>query len=412
MMTDTALHELALRLEARLCAMSGFARHMLSTPRLVAHLRARALERGLHDSRALEELFTHDRAEFAQIEQLFSPAETWLFRYPASFAYLRERCVSWRRMRPLRVVSLGAGGWSEPVSIAATLLDACEQTAGMTPTATPTPWLEVLAVDRNQALFDADPVFESLHVRGGVPSWAARQVLWTSHDGLDRAQPTRAVQDIVRTDIADIASWVMREAHRETRYQAIFFRNVAIYMDDPRRNRLFRSVADLIADDGLLFVGHAEVEMAMRATGFEVVDSSGVFALQRKAADVLPREESAALERRVRKEVVREREPLSSGAERDTVDVASDPQATLLDPVAHIGQALEHEARAEFELAEKAATRALYLDRRSEEALIIAARLAERRGAAHEAQRYRMRALQAHLDRQIAADDASNQEKG
>ncbi len=422
MTVDDPLQTLAMRLAERLCVSSGFAPHMISTPRVLAYLRARLSEHGLSHVRSLESLLATNAREYAQLEQLFSPAETWLFRYPESFALLREHMPTWLRSSVLHVASLGCGGWSEPISIAATLVDAWGAATTTTTTTTTTCTtgvsrsmpaseipIRIVAVDRNAALVEQKPVFEQLQLRGGVPQWAVPYFAWESRNGFDIARPRQMVCALVQETSCDIASWIARETRAGAKYHAIYFRNVAIYMHDALRAQIFRGITQLLAEDGLLFVGHAEVELAARFTDFESVDTSGAFALKRRSAV-----------RRVTQPVERS-DMRAHGVERlrstrnssDEALPTNAPQATPTtaapDPKYFLRIALECESRREFDLAEKAVTRALYLDRRDQDALVLAARLAELRGASADAQRYRMRALQAHLDQHASADDHSDE---
>ncbi len=41
-------------------------------------------------------------------------------------------------------------------------------------------------------------------------------------------------------------------------FDVIFCRNVAIYFDKPTQKTMFERFADLLSDDGYLYIGHAE----------------------------------------------------------------------------------------------------------------------------------------------------------
>jgi len=70
------------------------------------------------------------------------------------------------------------------------------------------------------------------------------------------------------------------------------------------------------------------------------------------------------------------------------------------DPATFVATAIASERAGDIAAAERAIGRALYLDRTHEQALVIAARLATARGAHDEAERFRARAMRAHLARE------------
>ncbi len=62
-----------------------------------------------------------------------------------------------------------------------------------------------------------------------------------------------------------MADWPMRG-----RFDVIFCRNVVIYFDKPTQGVLFNRYADMLCDDGVLFIGHSET-MADVCTRFDLV---------------------------------------------------------------------------------------------------------------------------------------------
>ena len=70
------------------------------------------------------------------------------------------------------------------------------------------------------------------------------------------------------------------------RYDVIFCRNLLIYFDRPTQTRAVRALANLLARDGLLFVGHAETG-ALGGMGFVPTDHSMSFAFRKAQPTVL-----------------------------------------------------------------------------------------------------------------------------
>jgi chemotaxis protein methyltransferase CheR len=429
--------EAARALRARLLARSGLSAEIVTQARLDALLAGRARELasggegapasigGKADAAAAIALA--DDGEFARIEAHFTPPETWLFRYPQSFGRLRAFAEE-RGAVPLRVLVLGAGGWSEPISLAAALAQRASSTAST--------GVRIIATDRNPAVFARPPRFAGLDLRGGVPDWAARCF---EADGAALV-PAPHVSAMVHASCGDAIEIATPLIGRGERFDVVVFRNVAIYLGAAARAAIYGAIARLIVDDGLLLVGHAELSMAHSATGFAVDDADGAFALRAGAGQrrstpgaVATEHASGAPPQSLRASVppaTRPPAPLSPASpQRPAAPAqpwntssqppaaargASDIRAALLAAIAARPlDAAAHRALAAHDLgagavaaASEAIARALYLDRGSEEALLLAATIADARGATAEAEAYRRRALRAHLAQPQGGDGA------
>ena len=390
---------------ARLHARSGLGAEIASMDRLLALLGVRTRELGLAGAAETARRALSDPAEYALIEAHFAPPETWLFRYPESFERLRafaRACAS----RPVRVLALAAGGWCEPVSVAAAIVDA----TGTAPA--------IAAYDRNPAVFAAPVRFAGIARRGGVPAWAAGRF----RDESGALVPDAALVACVRAECGEAQRACAAHRARGDRFDVILFRNAAIYMRPEARTEVYRAIAEILDPHGLLLVGHAELGLAASETGLAVDPAAGAFALrpeerrseerrsveqpsmqrgrvepQQAPADARAVQPSTASMRRAEPAArpgAAPREPRGP-AEQLSDEVAQRPLDASLQ-VALAEQALERQDMAE---AERAVARALYLDRGHERALLLAAQLADLRGATDEAGILRQRALRAHLSR-------------
>jgi chemotaxis methyl-accepting protein methylase len=395
---------------ARLHARSGLGAEIASMDRLLALLGVRTRELGLAGAAETARRALSDPAEYALIEAHFAPPETWLFRYPESFERLRafaRACAS----RPVRVLALAAGGWCEPVSVAAAIVDA----TGTAPT--------IAAYDRNPAVFAAPVRFAGIARRGGVPAWAASRF----RDESGALVPDAALVACVRAECAEAQRACAAHRARGDRFDVILFRNAAIYMRPEARTEVYRAIAEILDPHGLLLVGHAELGLAASETGLAVDPAAGAFALrpeerrseERRSVEQRSMEQRSTERGRVEPQQapadaravqpstasMRRAEPAArpgaaprearGPAEQLSDEVAQRPLDASLQ-VALAEQALERQDMAE---AERAVARALYLDRGHERALLLAAQLADLRGATDEAGILRQRALRAHLSR-------------
>lgn len=401
-------------LRAALHGRSGFAADAVSPERLHALLAARASELRLADAAAAARLALRDPSEYARLEAHFAPPETWLFRYAESFELVRALAAA-RGGRPVRALVLGAGGWCEPCAMAAAMLEGASAAAGRAPGVAV---VEVEASDRNPELFAAPPAFAGAHLRGGVPPWAERHFVRRG----DALQPTAGVLACIRARVEDAAAATARLRAVGARFDIVSFRNVAIYLHADARRTVFGHLAALLDDGGALLVGHAEVAAASAMSGLEPDPVHGAFALRGRTASVGGA--AQAMSRRTSPVAPADAPPSAPplpaapssppaavpAARRVTVDPVAALRAEVatrpVDVAAHLRLAAALLERREVLAASESVSRALYLDPHDEDGLLLAARIADERGATADADRYRQRALRAHLARMQRDGDA------
>ena len=385
---ETSLEMLLKTLLAMLRARSGFSADAISAERLSAWLRTRARELGCDETEAARAALAR-ADEYARIEAHFAPPETWLFRYPESFELLRGFAGA-RRGQRVRVLVLGAGGWCEPASIACAL-----RAGGAVP--------EIEAVDRNAAAMSRPAHFSGIHVRGGIPDWAAG--LFAREGG--RVTPVPEVLDAVAPRIGDILAVAQQHAASGARFDVVAFRNTSIYLNGEVREAVFRAIATLCAERGLVLVGHSEVQGAAQQLGFRVHRAQGAFALEPAERVPMAAGSQAPVQPAPSRMPAPARRAVDAPAVRLPVEQRADPieaaraaiAASPSDASLHLRLARLLDEAGDRDGAAESVQRALYLDRFHEDALMLAARLADARGAAADAERLRQRALRVHLER-------------
>jgi len=194
--------------------------------------------------------------------------ETWFFRYPQSFRLLVE-FLERRRSEgadSIRMLSVGCATGEEPYSMAMAALHA-GWTAGS---------IHIEALDRSaRALQRAEAAeFGAPSIRAEVPAWAASFLRESS--GVIRVDSAvRALVNFQRADATQIGA-----IGASPPLDAIFCRNLLIYLGEEARKRLLTWLRDALAPGGLLFVGHAEPLLCAAAT-IRPVAAPHTFALER-----------------------------------------------------------------------------------------------------------------------------------
>ena len=382
---------------------------------------------GIASDDAYADLAARSSAEFGKLREQIAVPETWLFRYPSSFETLRAQFMRQPR-RPVRALSVACATGAEPFSIAATAL-----AAGVHPDD-----IQILAIDPNpDALARAQSGdLGRMAARGEIPDWAQRFVTVLPNNV--RVDPeARACVDL-REGSAPAALFELERGS----FDAVFCRNLAIYLSDTGRRAIGEQLDALLHADGILYLGHAERPALFGLeSGFEPVQGGqpGAFAFARRsvatpalhspplvqtdrwtdrdraplpqtsparpsttAAPKSPSSNAAAVRT---PESVTSNEPTESkmlqsaraaadaGDLRQAADIAErihstgDRSLALMELLGAVHLGLGDVIR-----AESAWRQVVYLDPQNVEALLHLAILADRRGDAALAQRYRLRA--------------------
>lgn len=174
--------------------------------------------------------------------------ESWLFRYPTSYEVLADHLRQLRHRRNdggwLRMVSVGCAAGQEPVSMAITALHAGWSADRVI----------IDALDFNAGAIDRarQGLYPRRALRSDRPVWADA---WLDAHG-DQVQVRAVLPQMIRYDHADaLAATAMNTARNA---DALFCRNVLIYLHDQARNTLLTRFANQVVLGGLLFLGHAE----------------------------------------------------------------------------------------------------------------------------------------------------------
>ncbi len=392
-------------LEARLAREAGLDLRTLGPTAIARAVQGRMLATGVACREAYTALWESDPAERqALLGQLIVP-ETWFFRDGEPFAALARHVAGpWRAAHAagaLRVLSIPCSTGEEPYSIAMAL-----EGVGF-----PAERLELLGVDVSPTLLEQARVARyGAHSFRGVGE-ATRQSYFTPCPGRPGCwQLGQSVRQNVRFEQGDLLAADFAATHGV--WDAVFCRNLLIYLNEAARARVLETLGRLLAPGGIVFVGHAEAYL-LHSAGFEPCATPAAFAFHKPGSRPVappprPQRPFAMPPPKPPPQVapppppppVRVGESLLEEATR-LADAGQGAQAARL-----ARESLEREgpsARAFYLLAvlsevggdpEAAATfyrKALYLEPRHREALAHLSLLARRRGDSRTADRLRER---------------------
>lgn len=192
-------------------------------------------------------------AALKQVVEALTTNETSWFRDSDPFTALRQSVFpALAKTRPNRTLRVWAGACSsgqEPYSIVMTALDTPEL-AG---------WrIELLATDLSEEMLDRARAgeYSQLEVNRGLP--ATTMVRHFERAGLNW-RINRSIRDRVEFRQLNLT----RPFPPMGRFDVVFLRNVLIYFDLPTKRDVLKRVRQVMAPDGYLFLGAAEMTMGV-----------------------------------------------------------------------------------------------------------------------------------------------------
>ncbi len=209
-------------------------------------------------------LVQNDKLELSElIEEIVVP-ETWFFRDAKPFELLSETAVSCSR-NSYKVLSAPCSTGEEPYSVAMSLMG-----AGLSPDR-----IKIDAVDiSKRALMKAkEGVYADNSFRAKLPLYAEKC--------FSKCEQGFKLIDRVKSVVKFYSGNLLDGGIPEGPYDAIFCRNLIIYLDDSSRDCLVQMFSERLKKDGLLFVGHAEA-LPLFSRDFTPVRKAGTFAFKKK----------------------------------------------------------------------------------------------------------------------------------
>ena len=242
----------------------------LSVSKVVAEraVRQRMEQTGFSDSAAYLQALTP--AEMTQLIELVVVPESWLFRDPQAF-YATVELVQerWARGRATRILSIPCAGGEEPYSMAMALRD------GGVPK-------QAFSIDA----YDLSPGCIERAQAGvyGRNAFRAQDVAFRERYFTHVADDAYRIIDALREQVTFRQGNLLQfdTATCSRHYDVIFCRNLLIYFDKPTTRAAIANLSTLLADDGMLLAGYAEVPSFCQ-NGFAPLQFRQAFALKKEA---------------------------------------------------------------------------------------------------------------------------------
>lgn len=233
-------------------------------------VRLRMKEHSLERVEDYERLIENESVEWERLLESVVVTETWFFRDGGPFTALTRLvrdCAQNHLATPVRILSVPCSSGEEPYSIVMALLD-----AGISP---------------NRFHVDAADISQHAITRAKAGVYGKN-----SFRGKDLAfrnryfQPTNEgflLDSMVRRSVSFYEANVLNRDFLQSKsgYDFIFCRNLLIYFDSPTQQTALKNVSRLLASSGVLFVGSAELPLALEI-GFHALNLPMSFACTRE----------------------------------------------------------------------------------------------------------------------------------
>lgn len=222
--------------------------------------------------------------ELAELVELLVVPESWFYRDPQAFQaaleFVRERLRS--SSRPLHILSIPCAGGEEPYTLAMVLCDAGLSAGSYL--------IEAWDISAACIARARKGVYGRNAFRSGALEFRER---YFSPIGGDEYRIDEALRRHIRFRQGNLLEF--DSSARQGCFDLIFCRNLLIYFDKTTTTAAIERLRALLADDGLLFAGYAEVPSFCQH-GFAPLNYPQAFGLRKEpAADSGPARPRAAL---------------------------------------------------------------------------------------------------------------------
>lgn len=258
------------RIEKRLREGMGLDATTIGSSSLQRTIRLRMKAVGAERVEDYEHLIATSATEWNRLVEAVVVTETWFFRDRQAFAALTDMVLKqWLPAHATgraRILSLPCSSGEEPYSIAMALLDA----------GVPAARLAVDAVDLSQRVIEKAlaGVYGKNSFRGQELSYRDRHFT-REGDLYSVRQPARECVTFRQANLLGEGFPLARAS-----YDFIFCRNLLIYFDRVTQQLAFQRLESLLVAGGTLFVGPAEIPLAMK-NGFTGLNLTMAFACRR-----------------------------------------------------------------------------------------------------------------------------------
>jgi len=265
------------RIEALLRKEIGLDAASIGSSLIERTIRLRMKHRGLKHIQTYRDLLASSPEELRELIEAVVVTETWFFRDREPFnAFVQIVLTEWLPRNPagpLRTLSVPCSSGEEPYSLAMALLD-----AGVPDTRFA---LDAVDISANALARAAKAVYGKNSFRGRDLAFRDRHFRETK-DGLALNPSVRATVKFHRDNILD-DGFLAGSAP----YDFIFCRNLLIYFDRSTQVLVLEKLHRLLAKDGVLFVGPAEMPLATEG-GFLSANLPLAFACRKFTEERVP----------------------------------------------------------------------------------------------------------------------------
>jgi len=265
-----------IRIEAFLEKEIGLSADAVGPDVVSRAVRTRMADLGLLDVVLYHKILTTSEKEQASLIEAVVVPETWFFRNKKAFRFLADYITgTWVKENPgrsLRVLSIPCATGEEAYSIAMCLVDAGIREDRF--------HIDGLDISETALIKARQGLYSTASFRGDDLSFRERH-FDPEDDGFRLHERLRRTVRFLRGNILDDQMLLYQEP-----YHVIFCRNLLIYLSPRAKTRTLETIDRLLSDSGILFLGHAEREVAV-SWGLVGIPEPGAFACRkerRKAA--------------------------------------------------------------------------------------------------------------------------------